>query len=118
MSSRKGDIAPEVDSSDTQSQISTEKPGLHAKTPRALLDDAEVVTAQGNIITKDGAVISTEDGHQIRQKNVFQDPEIAAYYVGVYEKAKYESRHVFDPNATWTEEEEKRIIRKLDWRGM
>ncbi|KAF1808376.1 allantoate permease [Eremomyces bilateralis CBS 781.70] len=47
--------------------------------------------------------------------NPFEDPQIRDYYVGVYEKAKYECRHVFDAEATCTEEEEKKIVKKLDW---
>lgn len=30
----------------------------------------------------------------------------------------YESKHRWDPKATWTEEEEKKLDRKLDWRIM
>ncbi|KAF1816976.1 MFS general substrate transporter [Eremomyces bilateralis CBS 781.70] len=47
--------------------------------------------------------------------NPFADPQVRDYYIGVYEKAKYECRHAFDADATWTKEEEKKIIRKLDW---
>lgn len=49
-------------------------------------------------------------------QNPFLDPEIAEYWTGVYEKAQYECRHVFDPALTWSAEEEKQLIRKLDWR--
>lgn len=48
--------------------------------------------------------------------NPFLDPNVAAHWTKVYDEAHYECRHVFDPSFTWTEEEEKRIIRKLDWR--
>ncbi len=48
--------------------------------------------------------------------NPFLDPEVSAHWEGVYEEAQYECRHVFDATLTWTEEEEKRVIRKLDWR--
>jgi hypothetical protein len=57
----------------------------------------------------------TDDG-DFAGKNPFADPDVAAYWKGVYDEATYECRHVFDPNLTWSEEEEKRIIRKLDWR--
>jgi hypothetical protein len=49
-------------------------------------------------------------------KNPFLDPEVAAYWRQVYDDAQYECRHAFDPTLTWTEEEEKRVVRKLDWR--
>jgi hypothetical protein len=35
----------------------------------------------------------------------------------VYEKAQYECRHVLDADLTWTKEEEKKLVRKLDWHG-
>ena len=49
-------------------------------------------------------------------KNPFLDPVAAAWWKQVYEDAQYECRHVFDPTLTWTEEEEKKIVRKLDVR--
>ena len=47
--------------------------------------------------------------------NPFADPEVAAYYAAVYEKAQYECRHVVDPTLEWTRAEERKIVRKLDW---
>lgn len=49
-------------------------------------------------------------------KNPFLDPVAAERWKQVYEDAQYECRHVFDPTLTWTEEEEKKIVRKLDVR--
>lgn len=46
----------------------------------------------------------------------FSDRVTAQYWREKYEAAKYEGRHRFDPNYTWTAEEEKRLVRKLDWR--
>ncbi|KAF4635226.1 hypothetical protein G7Y89_g2862 [Cudoniella acicularis] len=48
--------------------------------------------------------------------NPFADPEIAELYRLVYEEAQYECRHVFDPELVWTPEEEKQIVRRIDWR--
>jgi hypothetical protein len=117
MADRK-DVPKPENKSDSQPQISSEKIGLDGKTPRALFDEAELVTARGNIITKDGAVISTQDSDHSLSTNVFSDPEVKVYYVGVYEKTQYECRHVFDADLTWTKEEERKIVRKLDWRGI
>jgi len=50
-------------------------------------------------------------------KNPFLDPDVAEHWRQVYEDAEYECRHVFDPHLTWSEEEEKTVIRKLDWRA-
>lgn len=109
-------VRPSAPGSDSDSQ--SEKNGIHVQVPRVILDSAELVTARGNIVTKDGVVVSTEDSDHSLSTNVFQDPEVRAYYVGVYEKAQYECRHVFDADLTWTKDEEKKIVRKLDWRGM
>jgi hypothetical protein len=72
--------------------------------------------------TKDAAVSppselsgSDESGYST-EKNPFADPETAEHWRQAYEKSQYECRHVFDPTLRWTEEEEKKIVRKLDWR--
>ncbi|KAL2822485.1 major facilitator superfamily domain-containing protein [Aspergillus granulosus] len=49
------------------------------------------------------------------QQNPFLDPEVAGRYAQIYENAEYECRHAFDPKLTWTREEEKAIVRKIDW---
>lgn len=48
--------------------------------------------------------------------NPFSDPDVAAHYRGLYEKVKYECRHVFDPDLQWTQDEERKLVRKLDLR--
>ncbi|KAI0887485.1 MFS general substrate transporter [Annulohypoxylon maeteangense] len=50
--------------------------------------------------------------------HVFSDPSVAEKWRGVYEKAKYENRHRFDPNFKWTAEEERRLVKKVDARIM
>lgn len=47
--------------------------------------------------------------------HVFKDPVIADYYKDVYEKTNYECKDHFDPDFTWTEAEEKKLVWKLDW---
>lgn len=58
---------------------------------------------------------SEETGYD-DEKNPFRDPAVAQHWREVYEKSDYECRHVFDPSLTWSEEEERRLVRKLDWR--
>jgi hypothetical protein len=45
--------------------------------------------------------------------HVFSDPKVAEYWRGIYENARYECRHRFDPSATWTPEEEKKLRRRV-----
>jgi hypothetical protein len=106
---------PTADQADSVSIQSVEK--KDQKPPRAIAQDAELVTARGNIVTKDGVVFSHNDSDSSLSGNIFSDPEVRDYYKQVYEDAKYECRHVFDADAEWTKEEEKRVIRRLDWHG-
>lgn len=108
IASRRGDV------SDRTSVSSEGKLGV---IPGNLLDGAQIVTKSGNLVTKDGVVVSTQESDSSLSTNVFADPEIRDFYVKMYEKAKYECRHVFDADLTWTAEEEKKLIRKVDWRS-
>lgn len=45
--------------------------------------------------------------------HVFADPKVAEYWRDVYEKAQYEGRHRFDPEITWSADEEKKLKRKV-----
>ena len=67
---------------------------------------------------KDHTIETTKQAEELSTDgdNPFADPEVAERYAVLYEKAQYECRHVFDPTMTWTPEEEKAIVRKLDWR--
>jgi hypothetical protein len=97
------------------SQHSLDKPLNNI--PQAIQQDAKVITEKGNVITRDGIVVNTSGSDSGVSSNPFDDPEVKAYFVDVYEESKYECRHVFDADLNWTAEEEKRVIRKLDWRG-
>ena len=64
--------------------------------------------------SSDGSALERNDAHSLK-KNPFTDPVVAARWRSVYEKAQYEARHVFDENLTWSADEERKLIRKLDW---
>nr|QFR37087.1 MFS transporter [Cyberlindnera americana] len=49
-------------------------------------------------------------------EHIFNDPKVADYYRRVYEASNYECREKFDPEYTWTEEEERKVVWKCDWR--
>lgn len=76
-------------------------------------------SSQGLASPKDKAQVHTrpyEDATDETLDNPFADPDVAERYALIYEKAQYECRHIFDPTLTWTAEEEKALVRKLDWR--
>jgi hypothetical protein len=64
-------------------------------------------------VIEPSAASSTDGGDE---KNPFLDPEVSEHWRQAYEKSQYECRHVFDPTLTWSKEEEKKLIRRLDWR--
>ncbi|MCJ1481729.1 hypothetical protein MMC06_001888 [Schaereria dolodes] len=47
------------------------------------------------------------------QKGVFSDPDAAGFYQPI---EGYEGAHRFDPVTTWSDQEERSLIRRLDWR--
>jgi len=51
--------------------------------------------------------------HGSTRHHAFSNPQTAEYWRSVYEEAKYEGRHRFDPDFTWTAEEERRLVRKV-----
>lgn len=106
-------VAPQADTVSIQSIEKSDKP------PPAVTQDAQLVTAKGNVITKDGIVFANHgsSSDSSLNDNIFADPEVRDYYKQVYEDAQYECRHVFDAEAAWSKEEERRVVRKLDWHG-
>ncbi|KAI5959777.1 uncharacterized protein KGF55_005009 [Candida pseudojiufengensis] len=49
-------------------------------------------------------------------KNPFLDSKVAQYYTELYDRTKYECRSHFDPHFTWSEQEEKKVIKILNVR--
>lgn len=117
-SSRDKEHGPEFvsDDSDRNSRDSIEKKPEDV-VPQAILQNATLVSEKGNVITKDGVVVSTQESDASLSANIFLDPEVRDHYIKLYEDAKYECRHLFDAEATWTPEEEKKLVRRLDYHG-
>jgi hypothetical protein len=78
----------------------------------------EEVTTFGDQRAKDGPFVlssSDSDGDsEAYQNNPFLDSDLAERWAIIYEKSQYECRHAFDPTFTWTKEEEKKLVRRLD----
>ncbi|KAI3331041.1 major facilitator superfamily domain-containing protein [Ustulina deusta] len=74
------------------------------------LDDKGVVS-----IRSSARSLPSEEDLSLKT-NPFADPRAATQWRQTYDDCEYECRHVFDATLDWTEEEEKKIIRKLDWR--
>lgn len=65
-----------------------------------------------NIKGLDDAV--TDDAASSRAgEHIFTDPSVANFWRDVYERSKYEGRHRFDPAYSWTEAEERKLVRKV-----
>ncbi|KAK4185064.1 major facilitator superfamily domain-containing protein [Podospora australis] len=77
------------------------------------------ITAPDSASSSTGGKVESEsvDDVDLVGKNPFLNPAVASHWKQVYEDAQYECRHVFDPTLTWTEEEEKVVIRRLDFRA-
>lgn len=71
-------------------------------------------TSSGNASRED----LWDGGYGSSDDHIFKDPAVANHWRGVFERAGYENRHRFDPDFTWTAEEEKKLVRKLDIRIM
>ncbi|KAE8450078.1 hypothetical protein EG329_006859 [Mollisiaceae sp. DMI_Dod_QoI] len=79
----------------------------------------EETTTFGEPIPKTAYLSSDSDpdeNGEYLKKNPFLDPDVAEHWSAVYEMSRYECRHEFDPSFTWSEAEEKAIVRRLDWR--
>jgi hypothetical protein len=58
----------------------------------------------------DSETSSVDEGAVRNTENVFESPEALDIYKPV---AGYEGTHRFDASATWTQEEEKKLVRKV-----
>ena len=71
---------------------------------------------RGNPLPALSELSASSEGGYDHAKNPFRDSVVAQKWFDAYEKSQYECRHVFDPELTWTDEEERRLVRKIDWR--
>ncbi|MCJ1262594.1 hypothetical protein MMC22_002464 [Lobaria immixta] len=64
------------------------------------------------------SLTSSQEDYELNDDNnvsgsVFSDSRAKEFYKPI---EKYEGRHRFDMHATWSDEEEKKLVRRLDWR--
>lgn len=78
--------------------------------------EEDVVIGVEDSPTKKDRLDLESDASSASADNPFADPNVACYYAKVYEDSKYECRHIFDPNLTWTEDEVKKVVLKIDLR--
>lgn len=94
----------------------SEKAGLGTADVSLAVQDAKVgVKSHGSFPTDDDT--SDEQG-SVAEQHIFSDPIVAGRWRAIYEKADYENRHRFDPTFTWSPEEERALVRKVDLRIM
>jgi hypothetical protein len=82
----------------------------------AVSDSKQVPIAQTSDSGSSAGSHSERPAHGSYENHPFNDDTIAQHWRKVYESAKYEGRHCFDPHYKWTAAEEKRIVRKVGLR--
>ncbi|KAH7379777.1 major facilitator superfamily transporter-like protein [Cadophora sp. MPI-SDFR-AT-0126] len=114
MSDMKGPAAAETKPSHT-SHSRTQAESVHYDEATAFSDPIPPTKDDTYIGSGSASTNSDENGDELK-KNPFLDPDVAEHWATVYEKSQYECRAEFDPTFTWTEEEERKLVRRLDWR--
>lgn len=80
----------------------------------ALVQGEKQVPVTQNSDSGSSRASNTEpDAYGSHEDHPFNDRVTAQYWREKYEAAKYEGRHRFDPNHTWTAEEEKKLVRRV-----
>ncbi|KAJ4372801.1 hypothetical protein N0V86_008167 [Didymella sp. IMI 355093] len=74
-----------------------------------LVDQKQISVSQN--ADSDSSQLSNPErpSHGSYEDHPFSNPAIAQHWRDVYDKAEYEGRHRFDPEYTWTAEEERRL---------
>lgn len=89
---------------------------------RAQVDDALAVKPDSKYGPESHGSVETDEvsdeESSVAEQHIFNNPVVAERWRDIYEKAEYENRHRFDPTFMCTPEEEKRLVRKIDFRIM
>jgi hypothetical protein len=77
----------------------------------------QVATATEKYTSKEVTIAGVSDDGSSDKLNIhdhiFKNEATAKHWRQIYENVKYEGRHRFDPDYTWTEEEEKKLVRRV-----
>ncbi|ODQ82292.1 hypothetical protein BABINDRAFT_169677 [Babjeviella inositovora NRRL Y-12698] len=83
---------------------------------KVYLNDVTPGNGSNVLRNSDTVQVSQVSSSSTLDSNPFLDPKVEKHYREIYENSKYECRHEFDPTFTWEPEEEKKLVRKLDYR--
>ncbi|KAF8608046.1 MFS general substrate transporter [Ceratobasidium sp. AG-I] len=86
-----------------------------ASTSTASLEDKHSGFADNKDASAVGGELPSTTSSTFNGDHIFEDPKLGKYFVPIPE---YEGMHRFDPKATWTEAEERSLVRKVDLRIM
>lgn len=98
-----------TDSKDQKLPVEGKGPGQYQMSDQrepASIEEGSLALNEADERIKGGFTAST-------QENPFSSQADAEYWGQVYEEAKYEGRHRFDPSFQWSPAEEKRLVRKV-----
>ncbi|ODV86306.1 hypothetical protein CANARDRAFT_197159 [[Candida] arabinofermentans NRRL YB-2248] len=93
--------------------------GYFSKDKKVDSDETKSVDVGIETIPKSASFSSLNDqssSETLDSNNPFSNPVVEKHYAELYESTKYECRHHFDAKFTWTPEEEKNVVWKLEWR--
>lgn len=79
------------------------------------IDSSSISSEKDANIRIELAELESLNSGQKKLDHVFQDPVVAENYREVYETTNYECKDYFDPDFTWTAEEERKTVWKIDW---
>lgn len=81
--------------------------------PKGHASSVDIPISQSSDSDSDLISSSERPEHGSYDDHPFSEPATAQYWARKYEAALYEGRHRYDPNYTWTAEEERKLVRKV-----
>lgn len=98
------------------SQSHRERSGNTSLSDSLKSDKVYYDVTQNELIEGSVSSVSSDDLAPLAVEHVFQDPKKLESWSAVYEDAKYEGLHRFDPSFVWTKKEERSVLRKTELR--